>query len=103
MTPEAAKQLPKYTPNPLTASLPDFLKDHANYDRIRKEIYNAGATKHSHSDVGEWAACAYCMQREWNRKEFMKRLGFKSEAQYKEWQKTHARIDELQKIAGFKK
>lgn len=82
---------PKYKPR--TADFPPHLKDPANYQKIRKVILNAGATPHSHSDIGTWAACRKCQQAARNRTETMKGLGFKSGAHYLAWQKIHEVIE----------
>lgn len=93
MTPEEAKELPNQKKlHPMLANLPAYLKDPANYDKIRLSILEAGATKHSHGEVGEWALCKHCQQKEWDRKEFMLKLGFKTGAQYKSWQRVHEEI-----------
>lgn len=94
--------LPKSLPNPLLDSLPDYLKDHANFDRIQKEILNAGASPHSHGEVLDWKACKKCQVANWNRKEFMQRIGFRTGAQYMEWKKVHNAIERIQKKYGHK-
>lgn len=92
MTKEEAKKLPKAKPHPLLAKLPDYLKDQNNYHKIQLAILEAGATKHSHGEVVDWAKCVYCQQRLWDRKEFMYKLGFKNAAQYKAWCAVHEEI-----------
>lgn len=87
MTPEEAKLLPRSVPNPFTAGLPDYLKDPDNYDKVRKAILDAGATRHSHGDPMVWAACKTCQKAAWSRKETMKKLGFQNAQQYLAWQK----------------
>lgn len=88
--------------HPMVASLPDYLKDSANFDKIQMAILDAGATKHSHGDVGEWASCISCQQKEWDRKEMMIKLGFQSAAQYKAWQKIHTKIKERNPLVKWK-
>lgn len=68
--------------------LPNYLKDPANYEKIQKAIINAGATRHSHSEVADWAGCFHCQQKEWDRKEMMLGLGFTSGRQYMVWKKV---------------
>lgn len=79
---------PTYVPNPLLADLPAYLKDPENYDKVRLAILDAGATRHSHGDIAEWAACKTCQRKAWERKEMMKKLGFTSGAQYMAWHKV---------------
>ena len=76
----------------MTSMLPAYLKDPANYEKIQLALLNAGATKHSHADVESWAKCATCQRAEWNRKEMMLKLGFKSGKQYLAWKKIHDEI-----------
>lgn len=84
----------KPKPHPLLASLPAYLKDHRNYDKIQKALLDAGATKHSHSEVIDWAGCFECQRAEWNRKEMMQQLGFRTAAHYMAWKKVHETIKE---------
>ena len=37
--------------NPLVAEIPPHLKDHANFDKIRKALLDVGKTKHSHGEI----------------------------------------------------
>jgi two-component SAPR family response regulator len=83
---------PKYQPNPLTVNLPDYVKDPANYEKIRKALLDCLATKHSHSDAEEWSKCTECMRQVEEHKLMMKKFGFTSPQQYKAWQKTHETI-----------
>lgn len=76
--------------HPLVSMLPDHLKKPENYDKIKKAILNAGATKHSHGEVADWAGCKECQQKQLDRLRMMKGLGFRSAAQYKIWDKIHA-------------
>ena len=89
--------------HPLLAMLPDYLKDPANYYKIQKAIIEAGATKHSHGEITDWAACKYCQQKQWNRKETMLKLGFKNGPQYMMWKKTHIDIIERTPLVNWKK
>lgn len=89
---------PKYKPNPILAGLPDYLKDHANFKKIQLALLNAGATRHSHAEVLEWAGCKACQQKQWDRKEMMKKLGFRSGAQYLMWFKIHKQIDSMERV-----
>lgn len=93
----------KPLPKSITASLPAYLKDPANYYKIQKAILEAGATRHSHGEIGEWAKCKQCQQKEWNRKEMMLKLGFKSGAQYLQWKKIMNKIDERYPLVDWGK
>lgn len=79
---------PKYTPDPLTKDLPDAVKDPANYETIQRQLLDALASKHSHSEVKDWAACVPCQVKVKEHADLMRKLGFQSPAQYKAWQKT---------------
>ena len=92
----------KVKPHPVLASLPDHLKDPANYYKIQKAILEAGSTKHSHGEIGEWAKCKYCQWKEWNRKETILRLGFKNGTQYILWKKTHEEIKRRMPLLDWK-
>lgn len=83
------KELPQSRTAQLLAELPEYLKNRANYKKIQKAILQAGATKHSHSDVTLWAACFVCQRKQNDRLLMMKSLGFRSRAHYMAWQKIH--------------
>src|SRR3990167_4527405 len=83
---------PNKLPYPLTASLPDHLKDPANFEKIQKAIYKTFATKHSHGEMLEWAKCGECSRKMVERRLLLKRFGFKNPAQYMEWRKIHETI-----------
>ncbi len=89
------KTFPKYAGNPLTKDLPEYLKDHSNYEKVQRALLDAGATKHSHAQVEDWSACKACQNKAWDRKEMMKKLGFTSGKQYMAWQKTHNEMKRL--------
>lgn len=80
--------------NPLMASLPDYLKDPANYEKVQKTVIQALQGKHSHGEVVEWAGCAECQRRFRERRHVLKSLGFKNPAQYKAWTLIHKTIKE---------
>ena len=98
MTDITPSTFPKYTPNPLLIGLPAYLKESKNYDKIRRVILDAGATRHSHSEMLDWSACKTCQRKQWDRKETMKRLGFRSGVQYLEWRKVQ---EEIKKRRGI--
>ena len=83
---------PKYRPHPILASLPPYLKDHKNYEKIQKFIIESLASKHSHGEMMEWATCAACQKRFAERGAILKELGFKHPSQYMAWRKIHEHI-----------
>ena len=87
------KQFLKQKPSVL-AGLSEYLKDYKNYEKVMRAILEAGSTKHSHGEMVDWAACTACQQKLWDRKEFIKKLGFRSPAQFLAWSKTHRIINE---------
>lgn len=98
MEEDIAKKLPARLPrNRLLDSLPYYLKDPANYEKIRKAIFEAGASTCDHAEVIEWAGCMKCQRKQWDRKETMARLGFQNGQQYLMWARTHERIRSLQR------
>ena len=72
--------------------MPIHLKNPKNYPTIQKAILETLAGKCSHGEVVEWAACAKCQQRFAERSAIIKKLGFRSMAQYMAWQKVHQEI-----------
>ena len=88
MNKEEAKKLPKYKQNPLLQGLPDYLKDPANFKKVQKALFDVLQSSHSHSEIIDWHECFPCQQRVRDHKEMMLKLGFKSPAQYSEWQKV---------------
>ena len=87
MKPEEARNLPKYTPNPLFVGMPAYLKDPANFNKIQKALLETLATKHSHGEMTEWNKCLGCQIKFRNHAQLMRKLGFKSGKQYREWKK----------------
>jgi hypothetical protein len=88
MTPQEARKLPKYTPNPIFADLPAKLKDPRNYEKVQRRLLETLATTHSHTDVEEWGRCFDCQKKVIDHKNMMQQLGFTSPAQYMAWKKT---------------
>lgn len=87
--------------HPLIASLPERLKDPANYKKIQKALLDVGATRHSHSEMLDWAGCKPCQTKQWARKELMQQLGFKSGAQYYAWCRVHEEIKRRMPLGKF--
>ena len=94
---------PKYTPNPNLVGLPDYLKDPANFEKIQRELLDALATTHSHSDLFEWSTCPNCQHKLKAHRELMRKLGFKNGKQYMDWKKTHEEIKKRMPLMDWKK
>ena len=88
MIPEEAAKLPKKIQDPITKSLPAYLKDPANYEKIQRALLETLASGHSHSEVIGWHKCRGCQKRVQDHREMMRKLGFISPAQYLAWKKT---------------
>ena len=86
---------PKYAP---ILDYPPHLKDHRNFKKVQMAILNAGATRHSHSEIAKWAECKKCNEKMWARKEMMKGLGFKNARHYLNWVKIHRQIESLKRM-----
>lgn len=78
----------KAQPHPLLASLPSYLKDYGNFEKVMKAILDAGATKHSHAEVVDWAGCKHCQGKQADRLRMMRALGFQNAAQFMAWRKV---------------
>jgi len=61
------------------------LEEHFN--KIQKVLLETLATKHSHSEMTEWSKCVGCQIKFRNHAQLMRKLGFKSGKQYREWKK----------------
>ena len=92
--PKLPKKLPAQT---ILKSLPAYLKEPANYEKIQRAIYEAGASTCNHAEIAEWGKCKKCQLKAWNRKEMLYRLGFRSGTQYLMWKRTHERIRSLRR------
>jgi len=88
MNKKDAQNLPKYTPNPIFKDLPAYLKDPRNYYKVRNDLLNTLAGKHTHSEMQKWANCLTCQNKLVNFREEVRKFGFTSPAQFMTWQKT---------------
>lgn len=88
-------------PNPIFDDMPAYLKDHDNFTKIQKTILDTLAGKCSHGEIMEWAGCAKCQRRFKERGQVIRKLGFKSMAQYMAWVKVHQTIKERIKLAKY--
>lgn len=88
-------------PSPVFAGMPEYLKDHANYEKIQKTIIETLAGNCSHGEVIEWATCPKCQRRFAEKGAIIRKLGFRSMAQYMAWQKTHQHIKDRIRLAKY--
>ena len=93
----------KQKENPIFNGMPKFLKDPANFDDIRKQIFATVQTTCSHASLLEYASCKKCTEKMLERRRLLKNLGFKNPAQYMEWQKVHLKIKETMPLVDWKK
>lgn len=90
--------LPKVLKPPILAGLPEYLKDPANYQKIRAALYEVIASTCSHSEVIEWSACSKCQKKVRDHADMVRKLGFTSPAQYFAWRKVHEVMDKRVKL-----
>ena|SRR3990172_4435196 len=90
ITPET---FPKANKVSVLAGLPEYLKDRANYPKVQKALLETLATKHSHSEMIEWAGCVSCQRKMIYHAEMVRKLGFTSPAQYFAWKKVMQEIE----------
>ena len=91
------KTFPKKTHSVLDG-IPAYLKDPANYDKVRKVILDSLAGNCSHGEMIEWAGCPKCQKRFAEKGQVIKKLGFRSMAQYMAWQRIHEEIKKLERV-----
>lgn len=87
LTPDEAAKLPRRMKEPITKSLPAYLKDPANYEKIQRALLDTLASGHSHAEILDWHKCRGCQRRVQNHKMMMEHLGFQSPAQYYSWRR----------------
>ena len=94
MNKKDALNLPKYTGkgNPLFKDLPDYVKDHANFDKIQRALVETLSTRHSHAEVLKFYECKNCMSKVADHKNMMIKFGFTNPATYRAWVKVHQTI-----------
>ena len=94
MTPKEAQKLPKYTPNRHLVGLPEHLKDPKNFKKIQKAlIETVRSCVKLHSEPADIPKCTKCTEGMLERRLLLKRLGFKSSAQYMAWRRVHTTIE----------
>lgn len=84
--------------NPIFEGLPEYLKDPANYKKIKKQLLNELSSTHSHGEMVEWAACPSCQRKFTERGVVIRKLGFTSSAQYMAWDKVMKTIVDAEKL-----
>lgn len=89
--------------DPLTANLPEYLKNPANYEEIQKIILKSFATSCSHGSPAEMAVCPKCTEKMLERRKTLKKLGFKNPAQFMAWQKIHTTIRQKYPLVDWSK
>lgn len=89
--------------NPILDGLSEYVKNPANYTEIKKKLLDTLATKCTHSDLLAYSACKSCTNKMLERRRLLKKLGFKSAAQYMAWQKVHEKIQERFPLVDWKK
>lgn len=72
--------------------LPAYLKDPKNYEPVQRKLLETLSCGKLHSDIVDIVECKKCTENMQERKALMKKLGFKSAAQYMAWRKTHEEI-----------
>ena len=88
--------------SPLLESLPDYLKEPANYYKVQKAIVDSVQTTCNHGDVLEMAECKKCTDMMLKRRKLMRELGFKNAGQYLAWKKVHEEIKAQYPLMDFK-
>lgn len=79
------KKVGKLKPNPIFKGLRASLKDPKNFKKIQKQLFLS--SEHQHKTVRAYVSCAWCNEQREAKRKLMKQIGFKSYAQYLEWQK----------------
>lgn len=92
--PEASKVMKV----PVLAGLPEYLKDPANYKKVRKALLETLATTHSHGELIEWSTCVQCQLKMRDHADMVRKLGFTSPAQYYAWRKVSEKVEERVKL-----
>lgn len=82
----------KRKPNPLFKGMPSKLKDPACFEGVMQQLADVLKSNHKHKTASSYVKCNACMARRDERFALMKKIGFKSMAQYLEWQKIHTII-----------
>lgn len=77
------KDLPKrYKQNPELKGIPDELKEVGRYKEIEKHYANILLTSHKHKTPRTFAKCVECLNKIQERRDYIKKLGFKDYAQF---------------------
>lgn len=87
----------------LLASLPDYLKNPANYLEVQKKILKTVYSNCGHSELLDWSKCSKCTNKMLERRKLLKKLGFKHPAQYMLWRRVHEEIKKRMPLVKWKK
>lgn len=101
MNKEQAAKLPNYkTLNPL-GHLPDYVKDPANYDKIQVALYEVMGCPKGHSEPAQAFDCKGCQQKALERRELMKKFGFRNAGEYLQWKKVMHQMERRVHLAKY--
>lgn len=84
-------------------SLPDYVKDPKNYQKIEKALLETMVCPKSHSDPIEMTKCKKCTENMLARRQLLKKLGFKHPSVYLAWKKTHTEIRRMMPLVDWEK
>lgn len=82
------KTLGDLKPNPVFKGLSKTLKDPKIYKKVEKQLLKIMQAGHKHKNPSSWFKCKDCQIRFNEKRETLKKLGFKSLNQYLEWRKV---------------
>ena len=81
-------------PNPIFKGLPESLKDPKIYEETEKKLILILKSDHKHKTASSYTKCKECNAKREERKNLMKKIGFKSIQQYMEWKKIMTIIND---------
>ena len=67
----------------------NLLKKREEFERKQREIFNAGQSKHSHAEIGDWLKCFPCMVRRKDQIETRHKMGLVDGGRYMKWRKKN--------------
>ena len=89
--------------SPFLASLPEHLKNPANFEKIQRAILETFISTCNHTEVLEWASCEKCSEKMLHRRQLLRKLSFKHPSQYFAWRKIHEEIKKRYPLVDWKK
>lgn len=84
-------------------SLPDYVKDPKNYQKIEKALLETMVCPKSHSDPMEMTKCKKCTENMLVRRQMLKKLGFKHPSVYLAWKKIQTGIRKRTPLVDWEK